>query len=90
MSHQNPNSMAPTHDHAGPATPPKLNVGLLVWAAVLVIIGLVLIIVPIMSFPSFKAVIVGLFLIAGFLFLGLAYYLSKNDSSKVPNSSPTD
>lgn len=59
---------------------PQMNVGLLVWAAVLMVIGLVLVVVPASSIASFRAVVVVLLLLTGFVFLALAYYLHKEGS----------
>ena len=88
---QNP-EQAPTHTpgqnptekkNQGFFTPsPGMNVGLLVWAAVLMVVGLVLVLVPAASIGSFQAVVVTLFLLTGLVFLALAYYLHKEGAPK--------
>ena len=58
-----------------------MDVGLLVWSALLIIVGIILVIVPAISAPSsvplFQVSVVTLFFAAGLAFLGLAYYLAR-------------
>lgn len=55
----------------------KVSVGLLVWAAVLLIVGLVTVLVPALGLPSFQGVVVSMFSVMGLAFLGLALYAAK-------------
>ena len=62
-------------------TEANMDVGLLVWSALLIIVGIILVIVPAVSVPSsvplFQVSVVTLFLAAGIAFLGLAYQLAR-------------
>lgn len=72
---------APAHPmQRGPETGPNQNiqVGLLVWSAVLIIVGAILVIVPALGIPTFQGVVVSMFALAGLAFLGLALYIAKN------------
>lgn len=70
---------------ATPSNPP-IKVGLLVWATLLIIAGLMLLIVPSIGVlfdgvSTVRAVVVTLFALAGAAFLILAFYISKRDKS---------
>lgn len=67
----------------GTATVPKegpqtMNVGLLVWGAILAIVGLILVFTSIFGGNTFQAIVVILFAAAGIGFLILAYLTSQN------------
>lgn len=58
--------------------PQTMNVGLLVWGAILAIVGLILVFTSIFGGNTFQAIVVILFAAAGIGFLILAYLTSQN------------
>ncbi len=75
---------------ATPSNPP-IKVGLLVWATLLIIAGLMLLIIPSIGVPfngvsTVRAVVVTLFALAGAAFLILAFYISRRDKSQDADS----
>ena len=55
-----------------------MSVGLLVWGAILTIVGLILVFTSIFGGNTFQAIVVILFAAAGIGFLILAYLTSQN------------
>ncbi|MFZ1381241.1 MAG: hypothetical protein WAS54_00455 [Scrofimicrobium sp.] len=55
-----------------------VRVGLLIWAAVLGIIGLLMVVIPLAGSASARGVLVFLFLLTGSAMIALAVWLARN------------
>ncbi|WRS30133.1 hypothetical protein U6G28_00105 [Actinomycetaceae bacterium MB13-C1-2] len=75
----------PDFDALSPKGTP-VRVGLLIWAAVLGIIGLLMVIVPLAGSTSTRGVLVFLFLLTGASMIALAVWLARNPNSTLDDA----
>lgn len=73
---------SPNFDALSPKGTP-VRVGLLIWAAVLGIIGLLMVIIPLAGSTSARGVLVFLFLLTGAAMISLAVWLARNPGSTI-------
>lgn len=64
----------------------KIRVGLLIWAAILGIIGLLMFILPIAGSASLRGILVFLFLLVGTAMIALSAWLARNPGSTVDDA----